>query len=378
MNSIIYDIHTDNPSYKDVIKEKIVLNEKGEVDFLKYKPISIPKSIMDVNYVLSGRGLYRAWISNLQKSIRRGLVKDALRSAYECMQFKGLFLSHTINRVCKVIISEDIGPANLVLALKVKDYLLNLSSKTDDEKINECFEIIVDMCHSYKSRIVDHSLHLTRRKNFTNYTDYNLAYTDLIQNIKDRNIYKCIHILFYLTTLKEKDCKATFTRVLDKNIKPSRMGTIVYKIWNNLCDPLFISNIYPDLDSKKLKALVELNTAIFQIWYNNSSDEKILNFIHAISNVLLAKEIFNFEEDEKSKEVKEVEVKKYPTIEEVSKYDDIWIMSASYDKHTRKWLSSERNSIQFFLKYGAKLNKLHPNLKYIDQQMYNSILEYSL
>ena len=125
----------------------------------------------------------------------------------------------------------------------MKDYLLHLSNLSDDEKINGCFEIIVDMCHSYKSRIVDHSLHLTRRKNFTNYTDYNLAYTDLIQNIKDRNIYKCIHILFYLTSLKEKDCKATFTRVLDKNIKPIRMGTIVYKIWNNLCDPLFISNI---------------------------------------------------------------------------------------------------------------------------------------
>ena len=376
MNSIIYNIHSDNPSYKDVIKEKIVLNEKGEVDFVKNKPTSIPNSIMNVNYALSGRGLYRAWISNLQKSIRRGLVKDALRSAYECMQFKGLFLSHTINRVCKVIISEDIGPANITLALKVKDYLLNLSSKTDDEKINGCFEIIVDMCESYKSRIVDHSLHLTRRKNFTNYTDYTVAYNDLIKNIKDRNIYKCVNILFYLTSLKEKDCKTTFTRVLDKNIKPSRMGTIVYKIWNNLCDASFISNVYPTLDSKKVKSLVELNTAIFQIWYNNSSEEKILNFIHAISNILLAKEIFNFKKDKESNEVEvEVEVKKYPIIEEVSKYDDIWIMSASYDKHTRKWLSVERNSIQFFLKYGAKLNKLHPNLKYIDQQMYNSILE---
>lgn len=367
MNSIIYNVETDNPSYKDVIQEKIVLNENGVVDFNHFKPIHFPNSIMDVNYVLSGRGLYRAWISNLQKSIRRGLVKDALRSAYECMQFKGLFLSHVINRVCKVIISEDIGPANITLSLKVKDYLLDLPLKTDNEKINGCFEIIVDMCHSYKSRIVDHSLHLTRKLQLIQYTDYNVAYTDLLQNIKDRNIYKCVNILFYLTSLKDKDCKAVFERKIPKDIKPSRMGTIVYKIWNTLCDKLFICNIYPDLDGSKVKDLINLNLAIFQIWYNNVSDEKILNFIHAICNILLAKEIVNIDYN--------VEYKNTISIEEVETYDDIWIMSASYDKHTRKWKSSERNSIPFFLKYGAKLNKLHPNLKYIDEQMYQLLLK---
>ena len=51
-----------------------------------------------------------------------------------------------------------------------------------------------------------------------------------------------LNILFYLTSLKDKDCKAVFERKIPKDIKPVRMGTVVYKIWNTLCDDLF--NIY--------------------------------------------------------------------------------------------------------------------------------------
>ena len=50
-------------------------------------------------------------------------------------------------------------------------------------------------------------------------------------------------------------------------------------------------------------------------------------------------------------------------------------MSSSYDKHVRRWKTEKRNSLEFFLQYGVKLDKLHPNLSYIDEEMYLRLIK---
>ncbi len=360
--TIIYNKDTDNPSYKDIIDEKIVKNELGEVNICI--PKEIPKSIQDVTYVLSGRGLYRGWISNLQKSIRRGKIKDAIQSAYECLQFDGPFFSHVINRVCKVIISEDIGCANPYL---VHEAISVLKTEDKKEKETKLYKLITKMCNGYKSRIVDHSLHLVKRRIKDNkekvYTSFEEALDDLKQGILVRNIYRCVNALFSLVSFGNETCKEQ-VRMIDKDIKPKRMNKKIYIVWNTiLCNKEFIESLCKNKNNllTKLNDIVKINVSLFEIWYSNVGNESILNLIHALCNLLLINEIFDFD---------------YSSSTTVDTPVDtpVWIMSASYDKHVRRWKTEQRNSLEFFLQYGVKLDKLHPNLSIIDEELYVRLL----
>ncbi len=415
MSTLIYNPKEDNPSYRDCIYENIVLNEQGEVKIVNIT--SLPKSIQDVNYVLSGKGLYRAWLSNLQKSIRRGKVKDAIYSANQCIQFKGLFFSHIINRVCKVIISEDIGCANNVIVFDVWNFLKQFEEekKIENKKIdtfienrNKLFLIISKMCESYKSRITDHALLLTKKmlsqnQIVNNCTTFDASFKQFKTNIIKINkfdyssspnlnfICDCINDIFNLVKFGSEKCTLENEKIklnLLPYCKPSKFSKKIYLLWDRvLCNSeyirMFLSSTTESIGekeesisnsndeenqlelNKKVMRLNLVNQGLYNIWYMNSGDESVLNIIHAFFNIIFASKIVDDLENKS-----EDDITKNSNFDEICNDDTIQIMSASYDKHVRKWKTPARNSINFFLRYGVKLNKLHPNLESLDEELY--------
>ena len=341
----IYNPDTDNPPFDDLIRDGIVLDEKGRVPI--FVPEYIEPSIKSVKYVKSGRGFYRAWISNLQKSIRRGLVDDALRSAYECCIMGGPFLTNCINRVCKVIISEDIGPANNNLVLEIARFLEQFADKPFETLAQSFFEIILKACNGFKSRITMCAfLGASIDIRFSNFDD---AFCYLW--VKERNLCHAMHGLMQCLALGNERC-TSFLRVIPKECKPSRMNFAKYKLWNWLCDP-------------KHKHAATVNIALYKIWYEHKGDEQFINVNHALLNILLQKEVFEWDVEQVDVEPPKIDLLKY-----AESLTDIWPMSAAYDKHVGRWSSAERNSKAFFRRYGAKIDKVHPHLAAIEDQLY--------
>lgn len=417
MSTLIYNPELDNPSYKDVIEENVVLNEKGEVKIVSLNVL--PKSVQDVTFVLSGKGLYRAWLSNLQKSIRRGKVEDAIYSANQCIQFKGLFLSHIVNRVCKVIVSEDIGIANN----KVVFECLHLIKQFEEEKKNnnsdnfyiefrnKLFTVIVKLCEGNKSRITDHALHFTKRCLYektihNNFNSFDSAFQSLKKNILILKNFKClnqnedcynlistcVNDIFNLVKFGSEKCQSEF----EKNkinllpfCKPSKFSKKIYLLWDRiLCNTeyikLFLSSVAEEESitneeneekfSIKINRLKMVNQCLYIIWYMHSGDENILNILHAFFNIIFGSKIIDDLENKNNEDIEKEETRiKNMNFDEMIANDSIQIMSASYDKHVRRWKSEERNSVKFFLRYGVKLDKLHPNLKNIDEDLYHKL-----
>ena len=106
MNTMIYTPGYDDPSYEDLVTEGIVDNHTGEVHVILEEYALSATTVYDVTHSFSGRGLYRGWVSNLQKAIRRGNIRHALRSAYEIGMMRGQFLTHLVNRFCKLVRNE--------------------------------------------------------------------------------------------------------------------------------------------------------------------------------------------------------------------------------------------------------------------------------
>ena len=350
MLSIRYNKSTDNPPFDDLIQTNVVLNSTGEVAIIP--PTTIPKSIQDVNYVSSGRGMYRGWISNLQKAIRKGETSVALRSAYECFQMDGPFKSHVINRVCKVIISEDIGLASTECLKMCVEYI-----QKQEKTLQELFTIIHRMCTGYKSRIVDHSIHLFTPEPLA---DFNTHFSQVKRILSERTQLDslkeyALSIRACVSTGSEKITYMFSNTILSASgLKKRGPFSKLYLLWNLL---------YTTAENDKKKDIVNL----FIIWCEHKSEENILNVLHAAYIVY-----FNLPthvSDGISEEV--------PSVPEIASRNDLWITSSAYDKHTRRWKgqSSFRNTIGFFLKYGCKLDKLHPQLESIEEEMYAQLVK---
>jgi hypothetical protein len=360
--SHLYNPNTDNPSFDDLIKTGIVLDEKGTVDV--QKPETITLSILHVVQVASGRGLYRGWISNLQKSIRRGQAREACKSAYECGIMDGPFLSNVINRVCKVIVSEDIGCCNLFLPIKVANFLDEIKNKSLNctEKLDKLFEIIVDMCDSNKSRIVDIGLHLQRNltcfKQAQKYENFDQSFNGLKKFMSMNELLGSIHALEHCMDYgKEimKDEKITNEYLLI-NKSQHYMKSKIFKVWDMLCS----------IETCKNEQILKTNVALFKISIENKGNESILNMIHAICNIIYQDKL-----DYKDRYIKD----KIYTCETIKDCNDIWIQSAAYDKHVSRWKHPDRNTVDFFYLYGSKIDCTLPSMYKIENQMYNLMLQ---
>jgi hypothetical protein len=93
--------------------------------------------------------------SGLQKYIRGNNVEKALICAFELYRFKELngaiLVSNMYNRLA-VIAAEDIGPANITLALSVINYVLEENSK----EVDVLSTIVKSLCASQKTRVLSH------------------------------------------------------------------------------------------------------------------------------------------------------------------------------------------------------------------------------
>lgn len=342
-----------NPPFDDLIKEGIVEDEHGTIETLV--PMIKALSIKDVRYVHSGRGLYRAWISNLQKAIRRGMVKDALRSAYECGSMGGCFLSNTVNRVCKVIVSEDVGPANNDLVIAASTFLETYSGQPWEDIAEHLFKVIIIACTGYKSRVTE-SLHFVDLHN-TTYTSFETAFTGLKESVKTRHWHGAMQALHACLVVFGGE-KYVFSRTLPVECKPTRMNLSRYRVWNWLCHSSRFAQPY-------VEYAVKVNVALYKIWYSHKGDENFINAVHALANVMLQQEVFLWTTPIRPR------YQQTHTLEEVGTWSDIYPMSAAYDKHVSRWNHAPRNSINWFYRYGARVDKLHPHLRTIDLHYYN-------
>ena len=116
---------SSDPSYYDLIEAGYVLDRTGRCH-ARYNGVQSSPQCLGVK---SERGLYRVWISNLQKMIRRGKLNEALTSTIECVETGKVFESNVINRLAKVIVSEDIGLACPTLPLYAKRFLESNGSR---------------------------------------------------------------------------------------------------------------------------------------------------------------------------------------------------------------------------------------------------------
>jgi len=354
--TIIYNPQTDNPSYDDLIHTNVVLNHTGEVSIRI--PQEIPTSIPKVGYTTSGRGYYRGWISNLQKSIRRGDVTSSIQSAHECFQMGGPFRSNVVNRVCKVILSEDIGLcASADLIESCMECIISPS-------FDLLSTIIRQMCSGYKSRIVDHSIHLFLRPSHVEEESFDVYYTRvktiLIEHVQEENSISLDTLHKYAICVNgcvqkgEEKINTLFTNTILSVSKLNKRGPFgkIYLLWN-----LLYSSAHTALAKKSIVNL-------FIIWCHHKSSESILNVLHAAFLVL-------FKLDNTSL------TQLTETISNEDQNKTVWISSAAYDKHVMWWKgeSSFRNTISFFLRYGCKLDKIHPGLKHVEEEMYAQLVE---
>ena len=381
MNTMIYT-KGDDPSFDDLIMEGVVLDTSGHVPHKV--DLHEASSVFDVTHVASGRGLYRAWISNLQKAIRRGRVRDALRSAYEVGSMGGQFLTHLVNRFCKVIVSEDIGPAvqsDLLfdVALFVMKYERKKCSQAHicaREVLEGLFPLISRACLGYKSRLSE-TLHLSHKviramEIHGCELDFAQLFSTFVACLTSRDWSGSITWALWISSYKKRPSEhITFFRDIPYMFAPKRMSGAVYALWNYLCS----RKAFHMLTAKRANEAIRRNVALYIIWYHNKGNERKLQICNAVMNVLLQNEITDAQPALSHDELSQLPSYTY---EDVSSWDDVVPMSASYDKHVTRWRSSYRNSLHFFYRYGVKVDRLHPLFKEVDEELYRRLLAETL
>jgi hypothetical protein len=146
-------------AYADLIYGGIVIDDRGTLRRQTVNKENIIKNgIYKLTVVISGYGEYDVWRSNLQKCIRRGLIDGAVRSVHEMWRCNPVCASNVINRVCKVIVSEDVGCANPYLAIHCHMYLTKYNKLRTDDALRALCALVHRMCVSPKSRLCDHAL----------------------------------------------------------------------------------------------------------------------------------------------------------------------------------------------------------------------------
>jgi len=314
----IININNMNSDYTfdDLIEAGIVKNEKGEC----YAIYNGEQSITHCIGVKSERGLYRVWISNLQKMIRRGKLNEAITSMIECVESGDVFKSNVINRLAKVIVSEDIGLANPLLPI----YCSKVVKKYDKRELtnNDILQLVYILVKSKKSRLLDDLYHDCNKT-------YNLTFEKSFELLKEAIKNKdLLLIVGYLNSCIEtsKGIKKTIT------IKDIKKRQQIYEVWKYILELSGFETI-----------IYKVNYALLELYISQENNGgRKLNIIQAISNIIL-KEKLEFEKEE-------------PRIDLVWKRDEnIWPWSVSYDLHSIPNAIKLNRGIDFFFKYGAYL-----------------------
>ena len=303
--------------FTDLIEAGFVKNEKGEC----YAPFNGEQSITHCIGVKSERGLYRVWISNLQKMIRRGKLNEAITSMIECVECGNVFKSNVVNRLAKVIVSEDIGLANPLLPL----YCSKVVKKYDKGELtnDDLLKLVETLVKSKKSRLIDDIYHeCDKSENFT----FDEAFSLLKESIKQGELSKSVSYLNYCIETSE----STKSVIVIKDIKKRQR---IYEVWAYLLKLSGIGTI-----------VYIVNYALLELYVSQEKNGgRKLNIIQALFNILLKYKI----------EWKSEEIKCEPL--EWRRDENVWPWSISYDLHSILNANRLNRGIEFFFKYGAYL-----------------------
>lgn len=365
-----YNEKTDNLDFKDLIEKGIVLDNEGRVkgEILSKDELK-KRSVMGVKYTGDGCAYYDVCISNMQKMIRRGKVKEAIRTYIRIVEMNGQFISNVVNRLCKVIVSEDIGVASNYIVKECYDFLVYYESIKGKDDISEdkefrdrSIKLITNLCLCKKSRLVDNTVSYYRKCEISDLNikalleeDFDTIF-EIFKKVDDFKIgVLCLSKLMY----KETKNKITFE---DNDIKKllSRKKKSIYHVWN-----------YILVESKKLNNInILTSSSIFDINCNllhifDMGGEVILNLVHAYLNIKLYKLIdwntYKFDVIHNWDDVKK---------------EDIYCDPCAYDKHTfyNKHINKPTS---FFFRYGAKLkNKVdNKELLEIEDDIYSKCVD---
>jgi hypothetical protein len=362
--SDLYNPKTDDLLYDDLYKVDIVQNKDGLVCLIPPTFEELQKIYpSNAGSVISGKGTFGAFKSNLQKAIRRCLENQAIYSVVESTSLSGFFISNIVNRLCKVIISEDIGVAEPLLVLDVipfykqfnknkKEYIGEVGKfvlpdniKTDLLKLTQKF------ANCRKSRLVCNLLcYHSRNLSSLKVISFSETFDEFANSLFYNDIDKCVQSI--LLCLKYATSNYTF-KIGKKGFKHES-----YRLWE------YILLISEDL-------LYTINYDLFEL-YKHNDDESSLLLIHAALNYIF----YNGDNMKLLKKYSMLE-EKGPTWEEISKWDNIHIMSVSYDKHVFgiKSLLPERADSKFFWKYGAKIANRNPLIEKYDDYYYSKLID---
>ena len=351
-------------TYAGLVRAGKVLDESGAVQVKRFteaekiarKTTSLPR----IRYVSSGRGLYGAWRSNLQKCIRKGLLRDALKSAVETAGMGGVFWSNIANRLCRVIVSEDIGCADPWLAVECAAFLARGAPPNSAESRAALLRIVTLQVAARKSRAVDYLLHrcATVYPRDVNSAQWDVEFSEfrtaVLEAKTDEDLADCANRLCRLVRTagnlgpgeKLSDGLGPAFIVPQKHARKRKK---VYKVWLWL------------LAESRAGGLGAVNGALLEIYSTKPSRRGRLLITHALANLIQARRgILPL-----TRPVRENQTHTWGEIEE---WDDIWPRAESYDRHV---LRSIGRGSWHFLRHGALLANKAPELRELDTALYN-------
>lgn len=286
---------------------------------------------------------YDIVVSWLQKAIRRGLCQQAWYCAYHIAELgKKIFRSHLLNRLI-IILSEDIGPAEPGLAVKIEELYTEAKSlepvpdkdgtfHDEDELIGRMKRVILEMvyllCKAKKSRITDWLIHVNEdvsSEREDSYGDINETFRWAIQTCRGR--IKSDEWIPVTYTCKGEDYS------LRKRLE-------IYHLWNVLLDM--------SSDTKSYDEVVSL----LKLFMHRGCEYGILHLAHAITLCFLEKDM----PKRRSIPMSALALPRWNT---VGQYD-FPILNDAVDKHTfygRTYLG--RTSLDF-MRFGSKLENWYP------------------
>lgn len=266
---------------------------------------------------------YDIAISWLQKAIRRGLTDQALYCAYHIAMLGKIFRSHLLNRLI-VILSEDVGPSEPMLAVVIADLYFSAKEQEKNGHLDDMYNTIIDMIYrlslSRKSRITDWAIHSCDHIEIEDHFDSFETMTAWGVN---------------LTNSREKgDVRLTY--VDKKETVYMNKSLLVYNVWDTVLTLTTGNDVYRDV------------VALLKLYMLRGPQYGLLHLVHAISLCFMSNPV-------------DVPVFKAPPVKwsDIKEYD-FAVMNDAVDMHTyygRKYLG--RSNMEFML-HGSKLENWTP------------------
>lgn len=352
--TILYNPFIDDGDFDDLIDRGFVLDDNGKVTINPPDPQTLKfRSVLSIDQVISGRGCFDAWKSNMQKMIRRGKFNQALQSFIECANCGGPFLSNIVNRLCRTISVEDIGIANIKVIHEATLVLDHYEKYKKDGLTNTLLEkasnLIKLMCASPKSRTSDVLYHYLKVHNKYKLNNESLEqlFVKFVLRLRKKNYEEAC---FYAGHACELNKALGRIPGYKKCSIFGRKKKVIYDVFSAL--------LQSEYTNKVVKGVIMDLVKLFEL--KEGTDWMLL------VNCGILCVCFS---DKLSTEV---------PLRDIDEKDDreVWIDDTSYDKHTSIGRSLGRG-VKYFWEFGCKLSHLSnvDEIAKLDEDLYRQMLE---